>query len=418
MPVGTPGESCSGCSSPIPRSRSARSPRRRTPASRSRSVHPHLTPLADRVLADTSAETLGGPRRRLPRPAARPLGGHRRRAARGRRRHRLRRRLPARRRRRHGRRSTTPRMPGPGPTACPSSSGRTGRSARRWSAPGASPCPGCYPTAVSPRPGPRPGRRRRPARRHHRRRRLRHERRRQVPQATPARCRGDGRDVAVRRRWACTGIPRRSSRTSPRRRCRTGHRLLHPDPRPDAAGHPRDGDGQGGPRGDRRVGPRGLGATPTPTSPSSTSCPRAPGRRRRSVLGSNSVHHPGRPRRAGRAGRRGRRRRQPHQGHRRGRRPVPQPRARAARDDRVCPWRGWRREPDAAAPHDPPGGGSRRPARPRRGARLGLDAGSARLADPHRRRDLGRLPRRPRPRRPVARARSGPSRSPGRSSSG
>ena len=59
------------------------------------SIHPHLTPLADRVLEDT--RTPCRPRRRLPRPAARPLrraGG-----AAGRRRggHRLRGRLPARR---------------------------------------------------------------------------------------------------------------------------------------------------------------------------------------------------------------------------------------------------------------------------------------------------------------------------------
>ncbi len=40
---------------------------------------PHLLPLADRVLLETTAETLAGPRRRLPRAAARSLGRARRR---------------------------------------------------------------------------------------------------------------------------------------------------------------------------------------------------------------------------------------------------------------------------------------------------------------------------------------------------
>ena len=85
------------------------------------SLQPHLTPLADRVLEETSLETLAGHDvvvLALPHGQSGPLAAQlgRRRA-----RHRLRRRLPARPTRGTGSGSTAARTPAPGPTACPSS---------------------------------------------------------------------------------------------------------------------------------------------------------------------------------------------------------------------------------------------------------------------------------------------------------
>ncbi len=87
---------------PSPTSRSARSPRAATRASRSAALQPHLVPLADRVLEETSLETLAGHDvvfLALPHGQSGPLAAAAR-ATHGAR-HRLRRRLPARPTRRH-----------------------------------------------------------------------------------------------------------------------------------------------------------------------------------------------------------------------------------------------------------------------------------------------------------------------------
>lgn len=102
VPVAMPGERWSASSSSTPSWRSGRSPPRRTPSRPSGSIHPHLTPLADRVLEDTTPDVLAGndavvlalPHGHSAAPAAQ-LPGRRHH-------HRLRRRLPPRRRRRVG----------------------------------------------------------------------------------------------------------------------------------------------------------------------------------------------------------------------------------------------------------------------------------------------------------------------------
>ena len=145
-PAGTPGARCSACSWPTPRSRSAPSPPAPTPASGSASLQPHLVPLADRVLAETTVETLAGHdvvflgaaarpvRPRSPQAAAAttpwsstaaPTSGS-----------------PT---RRSGRRSTAASTPASGPTACPSCRA----SATCSAAPAGSRCP------AATRPSPR-----------------------------------------------------------------------------------------------------------------------------------------------------------------------------------------------------------------------------------------------------------------------
>ena len=129
--------------------------------------------------------------------------------------------------------------------------------------------------------GPRTGLRSGAARERRRRRRrgLGHLGRRQGAQAAPARQRGDGLDVALRRRRRAPAHPRDRAEPVPRRGG-DGHRVLHPHPRAHAARHPRHlhGPAPGGPPGRTPSGPRG--SRRMPPSPSSTCCPRARGRPR------------------------------------------------------------------------------------------------------------------------------------------
>ena len=142
--------------------------------------------------------------------------------------------------------------------------------------------PGCYPTvstlALAPARGGRHRRRRRPRGG----RGQRHQRRRQGGQDPPARQRGDGLRRGVRRRRRRTATPPRSCRTSAASTDETGPALLHPGAGPDAARHP--GHRQ------RARSREGVGADDvrepstrrrTPTSRSCTCCPRASGPRPR-----------------------------------------------------------------------------------------------------------------------------------------
>jgi N-acetyl-gamma-glutamyl-phosphate reductase len=118
--------------------------------------------------------------------------------------------------------------------------------------------PRLLPHGRLPGPGSRTRRGRPRARRHRRRRRIRHVGGGQGAQATPARRRGHGGDVALRRRRHPPAHPR--DRAEPhRRRRRPGHGLVHPDPRADAPRHPRDLHRPAASRDDRGCRPRGLG---------------------------------------------------------------------------------------------------------------------------------------------------------------
>ena len=81
---------------------------------------PHLRSLAHLTLQDTTPEMLAGPRHRLPRSAARPVGAVHRRARRHAARDRRGRRPPAHVERRLGARSTAATSTNRGPTVCPS----------------------------------------------------------------------------------------------------------------------------------------------------------------------------------------------------------------------------------------------------------------------------------------------------------
>ena len=196
-------------------------------------LQPHLPPLADRVLRRHHRRGPRRPRRRLPRPAARPVRRRRRAARRRTRSSSTGRRLPADGPRRLGAVLRRRRTPAPGPTACPSCPGQRAAlgGTKRIAV------PGCYPTAVTlalfPALRRRPGRARRG-----RGRRLRHLRRGQGAQAAPARQRGHGLGQRVRRRRRPPAHPG-DEPEPPRGGGRAGHRLLHPDARPDAARHPR-----------------------------------------------------------------------------------------------------------------------------------------------------------------------------------
>ena len=192
--AGTRGASCSGSCSPTPRSEIGALTAGGSAGTRLGVHQPHLLPLADRVLADTTAEHARRARRGLPRAAARPLrrarGAARRRRARGR----LRRRPPAdrpgrldplvRRRPRRPWPYGLPELPGAREALRGAPPDRRARAAtRRRSTLALVPAlaaglvePEVVVTAVS-----------------------RHVRRRQGAQAAPARRRGDGRAVGVRR---------------------------------------------------------------------------------------------------------------------------------------------------------------------------------------------------------------------------
>ena len=176
-------------------------------------LQPHLVPLADRVLEETTRRGARRPRRGLPRrcrtasPAAIAAGaagddvvvidcGAD---------FRLDRRRPT------GSGSTAATHAGTWPYGLPELPGQ------RDAARGATPDRRARLLPDGLHAGPRPGRRRRARRRRRRRRgrRLRHQRRRQGAQAAPARQRGDGLAPARTASAAPTGTPPRSSRTSP-----------------------------------------------------------------------------------------------------------------------------------------------------------------------------------------------------------
>ena len=209
--------------------------------------------------------------------------------------------------------------------------------------------PGCYPTASSTRHG-LPGRRRR----------ARGPRRSAsspspgppapgaAPKTQPPRLRGDGLGGRLRRRRRCTGTPRRSCRTSPRQSGLGPVRVsFTPGPRADAARHPRR----------LRAPPMASDAATTEDQVReayakrvrgravlSCCCPpgRSSRRPRHRASGSNAVValQVAVDADAGRFLVGHRRRRQPHQGHGGRRRAVHEPGARAARDHRVEHRRG------------------------------------------------------------------------------
>ncbi len=199
-------------------------------------VHPHLSrwPTAS---SRHDGRDPGGPRRRLPRPAARPLGGPRAQ-------------LPDEvvvidcgadfRLDRAGldRLLRHPRTPGRGPTGCPSCPARpapAARAARR--ADRASPCPAATrPPSRSPSPPASPPACSSPTTSSSSPPRA--PRAPAVAQAAPARQRGDGLDVALRRGRRPPAHPRDRAEPVAGRRG-AGHRLLHADAGPDAARHPR-----------------------------------------------------------------------------------------------------------------------------------------------------------------------------------
>ena len=165
-------------------------------------LQPHLVPLADRVLEETSAETLDGPRRRLPGAPARPVRPDRGRAGGAGRGDRLRRRLPA--RRPGGLGAVLRRQPRRDLALRPARAARPAREAdRRHAGRG----PRLLPDRLHARP--RAGHRSAPRRARRRRgRRLGHQRRRQGREAAPARQRGDGQRLGVRRRRQPPAHPR------------------------------------------------------------------------------------------------------------------------------------------------------------------------------------------------------------------
>ena len=343
-PAGTPAARSCGCCSATRSSRSARSPPRRAPASRwaaSTRTCPAGRPGARRHHARGARR----PRRRLPRPAARALRGrsppqlpadvvvidcgadYRLADAGG-----------------LDRASTTARTPAPGPTACPSCppaapqrdalAGATPDRRARLLPDGASSLalapawpPGCSSptTSSSSRPSGTSG-----AGRSLKPHLLGtevmgsmspygvggvHRHTPEIEQNLAARRRRPGDGLVHARRW---------------RRCRAASSPRAPP------GCARDAD--------RRRRARAPGRRPTPTSRSSTCCPRArwprTGRRRSAPTPCTCRSRVDERRRPGR---RRRRRRQPHQGHRRRRRPVRQPRPRPARDHRPARGRAeWR----------------------------------------------------------------------------
>ena len=274
---------------PPRRARSARSPPPRTPGTRLGPLHPHLHPLADQVLLETTPETLAGHDvvfLALPHGASAALAAQ----------------LPddvvvvdcgadfrLDRRPRPGTRFYGTDHAGTWPYGLPElplpaapTDALAGRPADRRARAATR-----RPAAWRSRPAVAAGLRR--ARRRRGRRRQRHLRRRQVAQAAPARRRGDGLHVAVRRGRHPPAHPRDRAEprpaagapvtrlASPRRwrRCRAASW----PPAPRRADRRRHAPRPSAPPGRRR----------TPTSRSCTCCPRASGRGPATSLGSNVV---------------------------------------------------------------------------------------------------------------------------------
>ena len=192
--------------------------------------------------------------------------------------------------------------------------------------------PGCYPTVSTLAIGPCARCRPRRARRH-RGRRVRHERRRQGREAAPARQRGDGQRQRLRRRRHPP--PHARDRPEPQRRPRgAGAGRLHAAPRADVPRHPRHRPGAPARRRHPGPGPRRLRhgvrhralRAPAPRGPVAADPVRARLQRRAGA---------GRGRRARTTTRGGGRGRQPRQGHRRRRRPVHEPRPGSRRGRRA-----------------------------------------------------------------------------------
>ena len=236
---------------------------------------PHLVPLADRVVAETTprrwpATTWSSSRcRTAPRPRSPPQLDPETRG------HRLRRRLPARRSRGVAAVLRLRRTPAPGRTACPSCPGQREKlaGARRIAV------PGCYPTtatlallpAITARSDRRPGR--------GDRRGQRPLRGRPVAQAAPARVGADGLGQRVRRRRRAPAHPGAAAElhapAAPRRPAVSFTPVLVPMSRGILATCT-------APLADRAHAPsRRTRRTPrpTPTSRSSTCCRRDSGRR-------------------------------------------------------------------------------------------------------------------------------------------
>ena len=238
-------------------------------------LQPHLVPLADRVLEETTLETLAGHDVVF---LALPHGQSGEIAA------------PARRRRRSsidcgadfrldrpGRLGAVlrrRRTPAPGPTACPSCPASASCSR------GATPDRRARLLPDRLHADARAGRRRRARRARRRRgRRVRHQRRRQGRQAAPARQRDHGQRQRVRRRRRPPAHPRDRAEPLRPRPTATVAGQLHAAAGPDAARHPRHLLGAAAPA----TSPPTRRTTPTPrrtpTSRSCTCCPRASGRR-------------------------------------------------------------------------------------------------------------------------------------------
>jgi hypothetical protein len=171
--------------------------------------------------------------------------------------------------------STTPRMPVAGPTVSPNFPARPGPpAARPWPEPGGSPSPAATRRRARWRWRPASPRACSTRRRRHRRRQ-RDVRCRQVPQAAPAQRRDHGGDVALRGRGSAPAYP--GDRAEPHgRRGHAGDRVVHAHARPDVPRHPRHLHRPLAPASTRPPSAR-PGRRHTPTRPSSTSCPRAPG---------------------------------------------------------------------------------------------------------------------------------------------
>ncbi len=195
--------------------------------------HPHLLPLADRVLAPTDLDSLAGHDvvfLGLPHGHS---ASHRRATARVHRRHRLRRRLPADRPATTGSATTAATTPAPGRTACPNCPARATSSSARPASP--------YPAATRPPRRSRSLPRSQPAsssRACRSSRCQRYLRRGQVAESRPARFRSDGIGPGVRRRRRPPPHPRDQAESVGARRHRR-HRLVHAGSRAHAAGHPR-----------------------------------------------------------------------------------------------------------------------------------------------------------------------------------
>ena len=312
---------------PRPPRRRDRRPDRRLQRRRDRSaaLQPHLVPLADRVLGRPRRRDAGRARRRLPRPAARPVGelaaalgddavvidcgadfrltdqaaweqfygGDARR-------------LLALRTPRARRPARAPRGRDAG-SPCPAATRPSPRSRSPPPSPPASSTPDIVVVAASGTSG--------------------------AGKAAKPTC-------SAARSWATPAPTASAASTGTRpRSCRTSRRSTDADVRVSftpllvpmrrgilatcSAPLAGDVDAGGCARPTRR---------PTATSRSCTCCPRASGRRPSPCIGSNAVHLQVTVDEAARPAGRGRRRRQPHQGHRRRRRAVHEPRARPPRD--------------------------------------------------------------------------------------